>query len=424
MRTRTNAGNLPIGAGIALGALLLLVLSACLPEPSTGNGGRNRFNEIPTAASEPASSPTVSDVDATPQIVPEFVIRLLSPGPTFNAAERIYFRDGRDLILISGDDSTRVLSEETRFGPYATSPHGQRAAVVIISEVDGRLSERVHILVGESLGPALTPDRITTGPEAQSSIQSLAWSRDATRIAIIYDEAAIGVIEVIRPEGSGPSIDLKIRLPDSLDRVTNVDWAVTSTDMAVLAVDGAGRGSLWLASINGETYHLASASLNGTRSVSNIAWLPGRGRVAFVEERVSSSPAAGGSLFSVAPDGSGRELLVSSGTFAPAAEIIDVSPSPGGSYIAFNVAGPDATGVESFNSAWVHNIDAGTITQVTIPAQFRVTDFWWTTEGLLWRAVAGIRNPDSPYTGTGTFVLGSTDPDNGHSTIVYQAATD
>ena len=405
----------------------LLLLTGCFPEAGSTNDDDDRFNVIPTLTAAPGAEPTPTPAEEPPPPLPEFVNELIDPGPTVDSPRRVFFRNGRDLWSITAEEATAALPQGTRFGAYATSPHGERAAIVILSDVDGEQAEAVHIYANGTIGPPVTPQRVITGPNAQTSIQALVWSRDATRIAIVYDEPALSILEIARPDGGPPQIISDIDLGDNYRRIQEADWAITSTALALLVEDHSGAGSLWMTSIEGETFEVREAQLHGTRSVLDIAWLPGRGRVAFVEERLGDSPLSGGSLFSIAPDGSGRELLVSNGNFAPAAEIIQIAASPGGSYIAFTVNVPDANGEAIFDSAWIVNIDSLDTVRVPVAPGFRVTDLWWMTDGLLWRAVHGAPidgTAISVYAGVEPFVLGVFNPETETSEIRFQSAAD
>jgi hypothetical protein len=427
VRRRTNATNNQWTIAASLIFITALLVSGCMPESGSTNRDRDRFSEIPTLAPDihVLETPTASVEDQA--VVPDFVTQLLAPGPTLDAAQRVFFRNGRDLWSFAENEAAAVLPQGTRFGAYATSPHGERAAIVIVSDVDSVPTEAVHIIANGILGPALTPERFTGGPAPQSSIQSLVWSRDATRIAIVYDEPALAILEIARDDGGPPQIVTEVAMSGEYRRIQRVDWAVTSRGLAVLVETQSGIGSLWMVSPDGELYEVPEATLGGQRSIRDIAWLPGRGRVAFVEERTPEEPLVGGSMFSIAPDGSGRELLVSSGNFAPAAEIIHISASPGGSFIAFTVNVPNDRGEDTFHSAWIVNIDSGATTEIPLVSSFGVSEFWWMTDGLLWRAVhleTGVGGSDSTYNGVEPFAIGRFNPDDGTSTVFFQSEAD
>jgi hypothetical protein len=427
VRTRTNAVIHRAGSIAALCIVTALLLTACLPDSASSDGGRGRYNELPTIPGQIAEPPTVEPEESPEVIIPEFVQALLAPGSTLTGQEQVFFRNGSELWSLANGETMPVLDSGTRFGPYATSTHGQRAAVVLISGDEDVTIERVHIILDGNIGPPMTPERITSGDNAEAPIIGLEWSRNSTRIAIIYDDATVGIMELIRPEGSVPAVDTMIQLPDHIRRVRRVEWFISSTDLAILAEDEQGNGSLWLATIDGELFEVATVAPQAIHSIADIAWLPGRGRIALVEAQDTPLTATRGSMFSIAPDGSGMELLVSTGNFAPAASIVRISASPDGGYIAFVVNSPNSAGVETFDSAWIVNIDSGELTRVPIPLNFRATDFWWMPEGLLWRAVAGIGEDgtaNEPYTGTEAFRLGLFNPEEGTTTTLFQAIGD
>lgn len=424
MRTRTNAVIRRAALFATLCATVALLLTACLPDGGAADGGRDRFNEIPTVAGQVAETPTV-EPELTHEVeIPAFVQALLAPGSTLSGQEQIFFRNGTELWALSNGEANAVISGDTVIGPYATSTHGQRAAVVIISENDDVTTERVHIVLDGNTGPPMTPERITSGDGAEAPIVGLEWARNSTRIAIIYDNASIGIMELIRPEGSAPTVETEIHLPEHIRRVLRVEWFITSTDMAILAEDERGVGSLWIATVSGEIFEVGTVAPSEIQSIADIAWLPGRGRIALVEAQAVNTSATSGSMFSIAPDGSGMELLVSTGNFTPAARIVRISSSPDGGHVAFVVNSPNAAGIETFDSAWLVNIDSGALTRVPMPQHFRATEFWWMPEGLLWRAVAGIGEDgtaNQPYTGQGAFRLGLFDPETGISTTLFQS---
>lgn len=416
----------PARLRLALTAGLCLVLSlvACSTDSSSGEDD-DPFSEVPTfpiAVDEPETPPPT--VDPSPPI-PEFVSELLAPGPTLDAAGRVFFRNGRNLWTITNDVTEPALEAGTRFGPYETSPHGQRAAVVIISDVESQQAEMVHIIANGELGPPLTSPRFISGPDAQSSIRALSWSRDATRIAIVYDEPAIAILEIARPDGSPPAIVSEFRLPDDYRRIERVEWPTTGNGLAILADTPNGRAALLVASLDGELFEVTEAGMDGTRSIADMTWLPGRGRAAFIEERTAGSLPSGGSMFSIAPDGSGRELLVSSGNFSPAAELVKLAASPRGSFVAFSVNVPGSQGEDTFHSAWLVNLDSGELTRIPVTSGFRLTNFWWTTEGILWRAVhrdAPVVDSIATYAGLEPFILGRFNPDTGESRSLFHSA--
>jgi hypothetical protein len=150
-----------------------------------------------------------------------------------------------------------------------------------------------------------------------------------------------------------------------------------------------------------------------------FTWLPGRGRIAWVDGSAGTTGAFGvpGSVFTMAPDGSSRELLVSAGRFAPAATVTLLSASPDGQKLAFTIALPDARGEPEFQSLWVLQLDSAEFSQAPVTAGYRVTDLWWLTTGLAWQAVDG-----SARAGDERFQIGLFDPASATTSIIFQSA--
>ncbi len=410
---------------VLAGLTVLLLLAGCAGDPDSSGESRDRFTELPPMPEDAGAqaSPTATEVP-TP-VIPEFVAQLLDPGATTDPPERIFFRNGRDLWQLAGDEARPTLADGVRFGPYATSPQGERVAVVILTAIDSQSAEAVHIIAeGESPGEPLLPPRVTTGQNAEPAIVGLTWSTDAAKLGIVYDDARIAIIEIAPANGGPATVVAELSLPGNIDTIEQIDWSSSGQGLAIVGREVNGPASLWVASLDGNVFEVSAASLDGRKSVSDAAWLPGRGRIAFVEELATSTGQLGGSMFSIAPDGSGRELLVSSGSFAPAAEIVKLAPSPRGSFIAFTVNVPGPNGEPIFHSLSLVNIDSGELVRVPVAPEFRVTDLWWTTAGLVWRGVhrgAEVVDTVSEYVGFEPFLIGRFNPDSGESRALFQS---
>lgn len=413
------------GKNVSAILLALMILVGCAGDPSASGEERDRFTELPPMAERAETQPSPTPTEDPALAIPEFVVGLLDPGPTLDPSGRVFFRNGRDLWQLTGDEVAPALPQGARFGPYDTAPQGQRVAVVIFTEIDSQPAEAVHVIEsGAAPGEPVLPARVTAGRNAEPAITALAWSWDATRIAIVYDDPSIAIVNLSPEDGGSAAIMTEITLPDDIRAIESIDWSATGQGLAIVGRSDNGQASLWVSSLDGELYEVTAASLDGSRSVSEAAWLPGRGRIAFIEERAAASRSLGGSMFSIAPNGSGRELLVSSGSFAPAAEIAELAASPDGRFIAFTVNVPGQDGDARFHSLSLVNIDSGDLIRVPTTPEFRVTDLWWTVEGLLWRAVhrdAETVDTISDYVGFEPFLIGRFNPDTNEFRILFQS---
>lgn len=405
--------------------LLLAVLTGCAGDADPAGNSRDRFTELPPLPDSNAAQPSPTPAEDPSLVTPEFVIGLLDPGPTLDPSERVFFRNGRDLWQISGDEAAPVLEQGTRFGPYDTSPQGHRVAVVILTEINSQPAQAIHIMTsGDSPGEPILPARVTGGQNAESSIVDLAWSWDTTKLAIVYDDPGIVIVEIAPADGGPAGVLSELALPADVETVESIDWSVTGQGLAFVASTGAGQTSLWVSALDGQVFEVTATAQDAGRSVSSAAWLPGRGRIAFIEERMGASESPGGSMFSIAPDGSGRELLVSAGSFAPAGKIAELSAAPGGRFVAFTVNIPNSQGEATFHALALVDIDSSEIIRIPVAPDFRVTDLWWTIEGLVWRAVhrdAEVVDTISDYSGIEPFLIGRFNPETGEVRAVFQS---
>jgi hypothetical protein len=368
---------------------------------------------IPSATREPTATPQ-------PTLLPE-IEALLAPGPTFPAPERIYFEVGTDLWQYPPGGPATQVTRDLRIGPYAPSPDGQRVAIVAYSTRGTEQLAEVRIIGPSGVANQTISEPVSTPP----AIVDLAWSWDGAAIAAAYDDGTIEIVPV--PGNTGATGPFASELPDEPAAgriVTDLTWAPTGAGLAYIAYQGRGPRSLLIAPRDGTAFPVVDGDGAQSRSVRAFAWLPGRGRIAYVDD-VSTSASAPGSIFTIAPDRSARELLLSSGRFAPVAGIVDLSASPDGQKLALSVFTPDAGGRLSFHSLWLLTIDTGELARVPVGIAYRVTDLWWLSTGLVWRGVersAPTTGDGSTYTGSEPFVLGLFDPATGQTTIVFQTA--
>jgi hypothetical protein len=215
-----------------------------------------------------------------------------------------------------------------------------------------------------------------------------------------------------------------IELPENGGEPITLSWAPNGAGIAY-RLAGDDGDSLVVTPVGDQAKVVVSPATAPSRAVQDFTWLPGRGRLAFVEAAGGPANHLTGSVFTIAPDGTLLELLVSAGRFAPAATITNLSASPDGRDLAFTVQVPDARGQQVFQSLWILSIDSGDLQQVPIEPGYQVVDVDWSATGLVWRGID--RNVQIPpdgrsIAGNEPFVLGRFDPGSGTSTIIHQSA--
>jgi Tol biopolymer transport system component len=263
-----------------------------------------------------------------------------------------------------------------------------------------------------------------TGPDAQPEIQSIAWAWDATALAMLRSDGSIAALVNLNDPFADNSQPLMLNTPDTAVADSGLTWAPSGDGVAYLAFNEAGYYSVFLSPRDEAPFPLLMSESGNPRSVAAFTWLPGRGRIAFVEDSPVPGSRTPSSIFTIFADGSGLELLVSAGRFAPAAMIGALNPSPDGRELAFIVYVPNDQGRPTFQSLWIMQIDTGDLRQVPIEPGYRVTDTWFTSEGLIWRGVdvgARVTGDGTTYTGIEPFILGRFDA-NGNTTLMFQSS--
>jgi hypothetical protein len=307
------------------------------------------------------------------------------------------------------------VTSDLRVGLVAQTPDGSRAAIVATREDAGDMVEEVRLVGADGAVSDVVLGPVPTGDGA--GITALAWSWAGASLAVGMADGTLTLLDAFGGQvavapGGGVA---------SGGPVTSIAWAPSGAGQAFLQQQ-ADRTDLLVAPEGEPPQSAVDHTTDPPRSVSTFAWLPGRGRIAFVEEqRPGASPLAG-SILTIAPDGSARELLVSAGQFAPAARVIALFASPDGRELAFTVAVPDTTGVLTFASLWVLTIDTGELRELPVEPGYRVAEVWWTTPGLVWRGV-DMGEPDAgdgmSYSGAEPFILGRFDPAAGVTTVIF-----
>lgn len=367
------------------------------PESAAGSGA------TPTVTSQPESTPS------------PWMGALLEPGPTFAAPDQIFFQNGPDVWLLDGEQEARQVTSERRISQMASAPDGSRAAVIARTELGSRAAEELVLIDPEgSASEPLYGPSVITGPGANPQVVSLAWSPNGSKLALVFDDGSAATLSV---DGSGDVADIS---PTGEGReITQFVWAPDGTGAVLLIRDEAGIGHVALAPADGSEQTV----LDGGQSYGIVTWLAGQARLIAAEDRrVPANPHAG-SIFSIAPDGSGRELLVSAGRFAPVVDILKVAASPDGAWLAFGVYTPGTEGEAEFQSLWVLNFETGELIQIPVQNNLRVTDLWWTTQGLVWRGVdeqAPTGDDITAYTGSEPFLLSLYDFEDRQSRVVFQ----
>lgn len=403
---------------------LSLVLAGCRVESDA-------TDPTPTIISVvPSETEIVTEATATSLFTPEptrsaALDALLAPGPTLPPPDGIFFQMGDDIWYQPGAEPARRVVEGQRVGPWAQTADGARIALVRYREENGQGVEEIVLVNNDgSSGEPVYGPAPTAGAAGGPTIRALDWSWDGQALAAILSNDTIATMRFAAgdPFRTKPPLE-PIDLPVDGAPV-DLAWAPSGAGIAYTTADGDAT-ALHVTPTGDMARAVVTPGGSPSRAVRAFGWLPGRGRLVFVEAAEGPAGHMPGSIFTIAPDGTLLELLVSSGRFAPAATIATLSAGPDGRDLAFTVQVPDAQGQHVFQSLWILSIDSGELQQVPIETGYRVADLAWSTGGLIWRGIdrnARIPTDGRVYSGDEPFILGRYDPANGTTTVIFQSA--
>lgn len=396
-----------LGPRVLLCALLVLTLAAC-----GLTGGSNDNETIPEPTIPPLLTPTATTIVPTPTLQPE-ITALLQPAPVAELPASLFFTSGDVLwSLTPGHDPIAVLDTD-QIGPWAQTVDATRAAVTIYSAGGGSSSEAIVLVDpngGQSApiwGPVMQP-----GSPGNPRIIEVRWSWYGDVLLLLREDRTVLALDPNRDADEQPRTGPLLTLPSGATNLRSLPsgagWSYLLDGH--LHVQPAGSGQL-------------PAEVPFSSDIQTYSWLPGTARVLGVPASAGASGPRG-SILTADARGLAIDLLLSAGQFGPSAQVALLAPAPDGERLAFAVVAADERGRVRFASLWSLHLTSGRLQQLRVESGYRVTDLWWTAEGIVWRGVdraAAALQGEMVYAGIEPFVLGLANPMTGASTIVVQS---
>lgn len=299
------------------------------------------------------------------------------------APERFYFLNGSSLWTMAGDGEAAPVigGDGAAVTAFSASPSGDRVATLVaqppaggaarvdlvVLAADGKEQRRI-----ENIGAALTRGE-------NQAPSSLDWSPQGDRLLVAFADGALYGIDA---GGTAP--------PTLLGRVagatpTAARWSPTGEQVAILTGgEEGGRLLLLPVAATPEAAQPLPAS-SDERSVSAVSWSPD-GRALLVVERADGVGSAAGDLWQIAVADGRRRLVATAGVAAPVAQVVTIWPSPNGAAVAYTIEALEGDALR-FHSLRVEELASGRPLEISVPLGSAVTDVWWTSAGLVFRAV-------------------------------------
>ena len=400
-----------IGRVLVLG--LAVLVGGCVDDTDTSgpqfatDPRPTREPTAPVIVTQPPAAPTPSPVPRRP--FAELVVPRGAP-------DRIYFTAGPELWTVDpeGASPSRVFSPAAGSTIAATSPSpsSDRVAVLVtdaggtgsvrIVAADGREVARFDALadrlgeggslaspVAGSPGPlqpvpgVLLATPAAASPAAGTAVPiSVDWSPQGDQLLVGFDRGGPIAIPI-----SGEGEVRTLVASEATQAVHGAAWSPTGEQVAFLTgEEERGYDRLAIADIGpAADSPRPLVTTPADRAVVDFAWLPDGRALLFTEGDATEAHATNTDLWRITTSGGKRTLVASAGSAAPVADVALVAPSPDGRAVAYTVEVPgDPAPV--FHSLWIRDLAANQAYPVVLEPEAVVTELWWTSAGLVFRA--------------------------------------
>jgi dipeptidyl aminopeptidase/acylaminoacyl peptidase len=371
--------------------LLCATLVACADD--TGPSFANQ----PTPTGGPGQTPTrpgiarPTDTPSSRTSSPVPVAQLLAaPG----GASSIVLQVGDDLVAFTAPwTQPRLLwtGAGGRILAYSASPSGDLVALLV---APGKPADRVDLVLigpdGKEVRRVKNLGRFAT-PTAKSpaGAYSLAWSPDGAQV--LAGLASGGILSI--PRSGDPRLLVG---PARVAAPGQVSWSPRGDAIAfVNPVSPKKAGGLYVAPLGAlplDPVPVVPPSTDGRRTVARAAWNPDGASLLYTLASTVGDPTFGGDLFQIPATGGTPALVAGASRVGPVSAITNFAVSPDGKGVAYVVTVPDDSG-NPVDSLWLQPIGSGETLRLPVGSGERVTNIWWTTDGLIWSTAPASGEP-------------------------------
>jgi hypothetical protein len=331
-------------------------------------------------------------------------------------AQALYFMNGDELWTLDAGGDPEPVADDLTIAGYSASAEGDRVAVLHMERDSGGDEHGVVSILSASGEVLFDLSELDEGFNVSqiSPIQTLSMRPDGDSLVVTHQNGAMTLVML---DG-----DVRQLLPPSIEQQPGrITWSADGQFLAYLDPWMPNEPSSLFITVPGREIRLSLMEASGDDDgIIRARWIPGTNRIAVIRS-TGSTISHGGDLFLIDVENGQRELVMSSGAIAPVAGLVDLEPSPDGSWLAATGFVP---GVEfpRFGGLWMINVQSGVSTEIDLENAAAVTDLWWIDGALVVRVIDEPQTSlPGAYTGRESFRLVEIDPRDGETTELYVA---
>jgi dipeptidyl aminopeptidase/acylaminoacyl peptidase len=342
----------------------------------------------PTVVARVSATETPSVATGSPVPVSQL---LAAPG----GVSTIFMQVGDDLIAVGPPWSQPRLVWSGSHGRILAFDASPRSGVIALLVAPGKPKDRIDLVI---IGPDGSEVRevkdlgslTAANGRTPSGAYGLRWSPDGSQV--LASLATGGILEI--PRSGNPRVLVS---PARATAPGQIGWSPRGNAIAFVdPVSPKSAGGLYVASLGAiplDPVPVVAPSADGRRTVARAAWTPDGKALLYTIASTTGDPTFGGDLFEIPATGGTPMLVAGASRVGPVSAITNFAVSPDGQGVAYVVTVPDESG-NSVDSLWLQSVDGGEAFRLPVGNGERVTNLWWTADGLIWSVASASDNAE------------------------------